>query len=64
MPGAIVTPRPSEDTAEGNDAEFAETVPLILPSSLDHEQQKRICLQQVAAAVVTTVYLKYVTRVV
>jgi hypothetical protein len=48
MPGAIVTPRPSEDTAEGNDAEFAETVPLILPSSLDHEQQKRICLQQVA----------------
>lgn len=48
MPGANIPPlHIPEDDAEDNDVETAETVPLLLPSSLDAEQRKKICLQQV-----------------
>ena len=49
MPGAITTlPQVSEDDFEDNDVETAENVPLLLPSSLDPENRKRVCLWQVA----------------
>ena len=46
MPGVVPLPQPSEDGAE--DVTIAENLPLLLPSSLDPESRKRICLQQVA----------------
>ena len=49
MPGAIAPLlHTSEDNAEDNDTETAETVPLLLPSSLDPRTHERICLQRVA----------------
>ena len=49
MPGVVTTPfRAPEDTAEDNDIERAESVPLVLPSSLDSESRGRVCLQNVA----------------
>lgn len=48
MPGVIATAQLSEHGAEDIDGELAESVPLNLPSSLNPEQQERICLQQVA----------------
>ena len=49
MPGVVATPlQISEDDAEDNDVEMAETIPLLLPSSLDAESRERICPQQVA----------------
>ena len=49
MPGAIVPLlHTSEDNAEDNDTKTAETVPLLLPSSLDPRTHERICLQRVA----------------
>jgi hypothetical protein len=49
MPGAAVSPpRTPGDNAEDDDVETAETVPLLLPSSLDPEMRARVCLQQVA----------------
>ena len=48
MPGVITTlPPTSEDDAE-DDIEMAETIPLLLPSSLDPLSRERVCLQQVA----------------
>jgi len=47
MPGAIVhPPHMSEDNVE--DAETAENISLLLPSSLNSERREEICLQQVA----------------
>ena len=48
MPGVIAISRLSEGDDDDADCESAESVPLNLPSSLNHEQQERICLQQVA----------------
>jgi hypothetical protein len=49
MPGTLIPPlHTSGDNVEDNDVEKAETVPLLLPSGLDSETRKRICLQQVA----------------
>ena len=49
MPGAIASlPPASEDNAEDNDTEPAETVSLLLPSSLDPGTRERVCLQRVA----------------
>ena len=50
MPGVVATPfRAPEDDAEDNDIEAAESVPLVLPSSLDSESRGRVCLQNVAS---------------
>ena len=49
IPGAIVPLlHTSEDNAEDNDTETTETMPLLLPSSLDPGTCERICLQRVA----------------
>ena len=49
MPGAIILPFPTpEDNAKDSDAEMVESVPLHLPSGLDPEARKRVCLWQVA----------------
>jgi hypothetical protein len=49
MPGVVVAPlQAPEDDAEDNNIEKAETVPLLLPSSLDPARRERICLHQVA----------------
>lgn len=49
MPGAVTTPlRLPEDSAEDNDIETAETVPLLLPSSLDPASRERVCRHQIA----------------
>ena len=49
MPGAVASPlNTPDDDAEDDDAEMAETIPLLLPSSLDPERREKICLQQVA----------------
>lgn len=49
MPGvAVASLQAPEDNAEDNNAELAETVPLLLPSSLDLERREKICLHQVA----------------
>ena len=48
MPGVAVAPFGiSEDDAE-DDIEVAKDIPLLLPSGLDTETCKRICLDQVA----------------
>ena len=49
MPGIVATqPQSPEDGAEDNDVEAAETIPLLLPSSLDPERRERVCLPQIA----------------
>ena len=49
MPGVAMTPfQVSDDNADDNDVETAENVPLLLPSSLDSETRKRVCLHRVA----------------
>ena len=49
MPGVNIPPlHVSEDDTEDNDIETAETIPLLLPSSLDPESREKICLQRVA----------------
>ena len=49
MPGVATAPlQASEDSADDNDVETAENVPLLLPSSLDSESRQRICLHRVA----------------
>jgi hypothetical protein len=49
MPGVTVTSaQPPEDDTQGNDDKPAETVPLLLPLSLDPETRARICLHKVA----------------
>jgi hypothetical protein len=48
MPGAANPLEASEDDAEDDDTDTAEDIPLLLPSSLDLEARKRICLEQVA----------------
>lgn len=48
MPGILATLfQASDDNTQDNDVETAENVPLLLPSSLDSESRKRICLQRV-----------------
>lgn len=49
MPGVAATSvQISEDNGPGNDNEPAETIPLLLPSSLDAERRSKICLHGVA----------------
>ena len=49
MPGAVLSsPHTSEGDAEDGDIEMAENISLLLPSSLDPERRKRVCLQEVA----------------
>ena len=49
MPGVTVTSvQASEDDTQGNDDKPAETVSLLLPSSLDPETRARICIHEVA----------------
>ena len=48
MPGAVTSLQPSQDDAECDEVDAAEVTPLFLPSSLDPESRKRVCLQQVA----------------
>jgi len=49
MPGAAIPLlRPPEDNIEDDNIETAETVPLLLPSSLDTATRERVCVQQVA----------------
>ena len=49
MPGVTVPPLYiSEDSIEEDNTKAAESVPLLLPSSLDPKTRQRICLQQVA----------------
>lgn len=47
MPGVAPLLQPSEDNAEDIDITIAENLPLLLPSSLDLESRRRICLQDV-----------------